>query len=59
MLVKVNTQMITGGYKFSFKIFDFLLRMQLSQCLKSIIILRATKSKDKVNSTKLVTVFWY
>lgn len=59
LLVKVNNSVMTGGYTFSLKIFQFLFRMWLSHFIKSIIIMRATKSREKFNRTKLAEVLKY
>lgn len=59
LLVKVNNSVMTGGYTFSLKIFEFLFRMWLSHFIKSIIIMRATKSREKINRSKLTDVLKY
>ena len=56
LLVKVNNSVITGGYDLSFKIIPFLVRMWLSHFIKTVIIMRATKSSDKFNKAKLTDV---
>lgn len=56
LLVKVNNSVITGGYNFSFKIIPFLVRMWLSHFVKTVIIMRATKSRDKINRAKMTEV---
>lgn len=58
LLVKVNKSVIGGGYNFSIKIIPFLLRMWLSHFIKTVIIMRATKSRDKLNREKLTDVLY-
>ena len=58
LLVKVNKSVIGGGYNFSFKIIPFLIRMWLSHFIKTVIIMRATKSRDKLNREKLTDVLY-
>lgn len=59
LLVKVNNSVMTGGYIFSLKIFQFLFRMWLSHFIKSIVIMRATKSRAKINCAKMTEVLKY
>lgn len=59
LLVKVNNSVMTGGYTFSLKIFQFLFRMWLSHFIKSIIIMQATKAREKINRAKLTAVLNY
>ena len=56
LLVKVNNSVITGGYNLSLKIIPFLVRMWLSHFIKTVIIMKATKSTEKFNKANLKEV---